>query len=215
MATIHKTTLKPGKLELLAAWLPGQPWYQGTGGTPQLGRAGGFRLDDPAGEVGIEFMVVTDTSGGGLDAYQVPLTYRGAPIAGPDADGALIGTAEHDVLGTRYVYDGVRDPVLLNQLIAFLNGAVQAQAQGVSDTPDPSVTAHLAGPRITVAAVTTVTSGRDGTDVALAGGPSVHIVRMLAAGGWAAAVDLPGYVQAPWTEPDGTVVRGLLATVRD
>ena len=29
MAIIHRTTLNPGKLELLAAWLPGQPWYRG------------------------------------------------------------------------------------------------------------------------------------------------------------------------------------------
>lgn len=28
MAVIHHTTLTPGKLELLAAWLPRQPWYQ-------------------------------------------------------------------------------------------------------------------------------------------------------------------------------------------
>ena len=27
MAVIHRTTLSPGKLELLAAWLPSQPWY--------------------------------------------------------------------------------------------------------------------------------------------------------------------------------------------
>jgi hypothetical protein len=33
---------------------------------PELARAGGFRLDDPQGEVGIEFMVVTDGSGGRL-----------------------------------------------------------------------------------------------------------------------------------------------------
>jgi hypothetical protein len=27
MAIIHRTTMSPGKLELLAAWLPAQPWY--------------------------------------------------------------------------------------------------------------------------------------------------------------------------------------------
>ena len=28
MAIIHNTTMSPGKLELLTAWLPGQPWYR-------------------------------------------------------------------------------------------------------------------------------------------------------------------------------------------
>ena len=49
MAIIHNTTMNPGKLDLLAAWLPAQPWYRQTGQEPELARAGGFRLDDPAG----------------------------------------------------------------------------------------------------------------------------------------------------------------------
>jgi hypothetical protein len=49
MAVIHQTTMSPTKLELLAAWLPGQPWYIGTGRAPDLARVGGFRLDDPRG----------------------------------------------------------------------------------------------------------------------------------------------------------------------
>src|ERR1700689_3232476 len=76
MAIIHHKTMSPGKLELLAAWLPAQPWYRQTGHQPELAKAGGFRLDDPQGEVGIEFMVVTDGSGHGATAYQVPLTHR-------------------------------------------------------------------------------------------------------------------------------------------
>ena len=62
MATIHRTTMAPTKLELLAAWLPQQPWFVGDD-RPALSRAGGFRLDDAAGEVGIEFMLVTDGAG--------------------------------------------------------------------------------------------------------------------------------------------------------
>ena len=27
MAIIHNTTMSPGKLELLTAWLPARPWY--------------------------------------------------------------------------------------------------------------------------------------------------------------------------------------------
>src|SRR3954447_26494255 len=61
MAVIHNTTMSPTKLELLARWLPEQAWYRGT--ADQLSRAGGFRLDDPGGEVGIELMVVGSGDG--------------------------------------------------------------------------------------------------------------------------------------------------------
>jgi Maltokinase N-terminal cap domain len=118
MAEIHKTTMTPGKLELLTAWLPTQPWYAGGDREPKLSKAGGFRLDDPQGEVGIEFMVVTDDSGDEPIAYHLPLTYRGAPLDG--ADPALICTAEHGVLGRRWIYDGAHDPVLLAEVLALL-----------------------------------------------------------------------------------------------
>lgn len=108
MAVVHNTTLTPGKMELLAAWLPTQPWYAGIE-QPQLTKAGGFRLDDPDGEVGIEFMAVTDSSDDQAFTYHVPLSYRGAPLDG--ADDALIGTTEHGVLGKRWVYDGAHDRV--------------------------------------------------------------------------------------------------------
>ena len=51
MAIIHDTTMSPGKLELLAGWLPAQPWYCGAGSEPALSKAGGFRLDDPQGRL--------------------------------------------------------------------------------------------------------------------------------------------------------------------
>ncbi|NEE40410.1 1,4-alpha-glucan branching protein, partial [Streptomyces sp. SID7982] len=87
----HRTTVTPTKLELITGWLPQQKWYAGPAGTPDLTSAGGFRLDDPAGEVGIEFMVVVDTAAGEPVAYLVPLSYRGAALE--DApDEALIGT---------------------------------------------------------------------------------------------------------------------------
>ena len=80
MSLIHHTTLKPTKLELLAKWLPSRPWYAAGAGAP-LSKVGGFRLDDPAGEVGIEFMVAAD----GSAAYHVPLTYRGSRPPDPAA----------------------------------------------------------------------------------------------------------------------------------
>ena len=36
MAVIYDTTMTPGKLELLATWLPAQPWYLDRGREPEL-----------------------------------------------------------------------------------------------------------------------------------------------------------------------------------
>ncbi len=143
MAIIHEAALVPSKLELLTAWLPGRPWYLGDRTVPLLTTAGGFRLDDPDGRVGLEFMAVTDASGDEPVTYHVPLSYRGAPLTG--ADDALIGTAEHGVLGTRWIYDGTRDPVLVGQLFALLLGETVPQAQSISDTVDPSVSISITG----------------------------------------------------------------------
>ena len=91
MAIIHEATMAPAKLELLTSWLPGRSWYPGGGVVPLLTKAGGFRLGDPEGKVGLEFMAVTDDSGDEPVTYHVPPSYRGAPLTGADA--ALIGTA--------------------------------------------------------------------------------------------------------------------------
>ena len=137
MSIIYRTTLTPGKLELLSEWLPTRPWYRLTGRAPELVKAGGFRLDDPEGEVGIEFMVAIDGSGAQPLAYHVPMTYRGLPLDG--GEDYLIGTTEHGVLGRRWIYDGTRDPVLITQLVALIQGEAQAQAQSQSHTPDRTV----------------------------------------------------------------------------
>jgi len=183
MATIHDTTMAPTKLQLLAGWLPRQPWYLDPGRPPALARAGGFRLDDPAGEVGIEFMLVT----AGDRTYVVPMTYRAAPL--PEAEEGLIGTSEHGVLGTRWIYDAEHDPVAAAQLLAFVIGAVEAQHQSESDTLDPTI-------------------GRSWTGN---GEPrEVELVRVLSAG----APEGRGSVDVDWTTPDGTRVRGPVAIVR-
>jgi Maltokinase N-terminal cap domain len=216
MAIIHDTTMSPGKLELLTAWLPAQPWYLDGGRAPRLAKAGGFRLDDPHGEVGIEFMVVTDGSGDGATAYQVPLTYRARALAGADA--GLIGTSEHGVLGHRWIYDGTRDPVLVAQLVALLQGAAEPQAQSVSNTLDSAVTVQLVRDgSLTVTGPVVAADGPSATDLrvetASVGGTqrgqlTVRVNRILRPAGGA---DQPG-LSAPWRLPDGTQVRGILAT---
>ncbi|RZS87322.1 hypothetical protein EV189_2747 [Motilibacter rhizosphaerae] len=118
MAIIHRAELTPGKLELLEQWLPRQSWYAGSA---PLERLGAYRFDDPAGEVGVEVLLV---SGGGR--WQVPLTYRAAPLDG--ADEHLVGTTQHSVLGHRWVYDGCADPVAVALLAdAVRTGAGEAQ----------------------------------------------------------------------------------------
>ncbi|MCX5193383.1 1,4-alpha-glucan branching protein [Streptomyces sp. NBC_00249] len=215
MAVIHHTTLSPTKLELLADWLPSRPWYRGESKTVPLARAGGFRLDDPAGEVGIEFMVVTDGSGPAPVSYLVPVTYRGAPLEGAEA--GLIGTLEHGVLGTRWVYDGAHDPVLVAQLLALLAGRAVPQAQSETDTPDPTVEVRPEGPGVPagLTAPGQVTDTAEGTAVAV--GPAgqepaltLTVVRALRPAS-AAGEDLRGQVLAGWSGADGAGERGVFA----
>ena len=227
MAVIHRTTLTPTKLELLTDWLPGQPWYADRGRAPELARAGGFRLDDPQGEVGIEFMVVTDGSDDQAVSYLMPMTYRASALAG--ADGALIGTTEHGVLGRRWIYDGIGDPVLVGQLAALIQGQAQPQMQSVSDTPDPTVTCVPVAVRMPMVVESAVAGdGPLGTElrVGTAGGDGqpggqlvITVNRVLRpddAGldrGPAGDADR-GRLSAPWRLPDGTPVRGCLAAAR-
>ncbi|GAA1258122.1 hypothetical protein GCM10009677_05960 [Sphaerisporangium rubeum] len=188
MAHIHRTTMTPGKLELLTGWLPKQSWYLNTAAPPELVKAGGFRLDDPEGEVGIEFMVVADTTPREPVAYLVPMTYRGAPLTDAPHD-ALIGTSEHGVLGRRWIYDALHDPVATTQLHALLRAEATPQHQSESDTPDPTVTVH-----------------RPLTDDPF----EIRLTRVLRP--LDPSAESPGSLTAGWTWPDGTTTRGVFAT---
>ncbi|KAF0846924.1 maltokinase N-terminal cap-like domain-containing protein [Nocardia caishijiensis] len=171
MAIIHQTTLTPSKLELLEAWLPTRRWYRGA--TPRLSKAGGFRLDDPDGVVGIEFLLLIDDSATGPQLYHVPLTYRGTPLTGA-ADG-LVGTTEHGVLGRRWVYDATRDPVAVNAVADLLAGRATAQAQNYSETVDSTVRVRRVDvPRTVVAPVDTDTH----TDLPTPSGPTLRVHRL-------------------------------------
>lgn len=120
MAIIHQAKLHPTKLELLQGWLPQQPWFTGDGSA--LSKAGSFRFDDSEGEVGLETILVAADDA----LFQVPLSYRGSPLR--DAGAHLIGTMQHSVLGTRWVYDAVGDPCYLDAVAAaILTGRPQAQ----------------------------------------------------------------------------------------
>ncbi|WP_018548816.1 maltokinase N-terminal cap-like domain-containing protein [Streptomyces sp. LaPpAH-108] len=215
MAVIHRTTLKPTKLELLTPWLPTRSWYRGGPGEPRLERTGGFRLDDPEGEVGIEFMVATDSAGPEPVAYLVPLTYRGAPL--PGAEHALVGTTEHGVLGKRWVYDGCHDPVLVGELLALIVGDAQAVAQSVTDTPDREVTrSHTGTPLPRTPFAPAPAEDADGTSVPAPGGATLRVHRVLRPvpeNPPACPGDAAGHVATGWPGPDGSRLRAVFVTL--
>ncbi|UQX88248.1 hypothetical protein M6D93_18465 [Jatrophihabitans telluris] len=215
MAVIHNTTLTPTKLELLTAWLPDQPWYQAVDAAPELSRAGGFRLDDPAGQVGIEFMLVVDVATGAAVSYLVPLSYRSERLH-PDGVG-LIGTTQHGVLGQRWVHDGAHDPVVAAQLLALLQRQAEPQSQSISNTTEPTVIAEFFAPPPIVAHRFSVSEGRQGTEIraeALDGtAVSMRLERRPRPGSDVdAEADALGRLTGGWTLPDASAVRGLLAT---
>ena len=136
MAIIHRAQLRPSKLELLAAWVPGRPWG-GAAADAELEQVAAYRFDDPAGEVGTETFVLR----AGDTLLHVPLSYRGAPV--PGLAEHLVGTTEHSVLGRRWCYDACADPVYVAALAAaVLTGAPQAEeyvvVDGGQERRDPS-----------------------------------------------------------------------------
>lgn len=126
MALMHKTTMAPTKLELLAAWLPAQPWFSGD--VHLLESLGGYRIDDSAGEVGIEGILLT---AGDETVYHVPLTYRGAALE--NGEEFLLGTSEHGVLGTRWISDAIGDPVFRAALAETIAHGGQQADEFVQD----------------------------------------------------------------------------------
>ena len=126
MALFHRAVITPTKEALIADWAPRQPWGPPDGGSMEF--IGSYRFDDPDGRVGMEIFVA-EADG---TVLQVPLTYRDEPLVG--ADDALICEMEHSVLGTRWVYDGLRDPRLVVMLAAVsLTGQGEALGMAVYD----------------------------------------------------------------------------------
>lgn len=126
MALYHVATVTPSKADILAAWVPAQAWAPTGEATVEL--IGAFRFDDPDGRVGMETHLVS------VDGVvlHVPLTYRDEPLDGAE-DGFIVET-EHSVLGTRWVYDGLRDPLCVTMLAAVaMTGQGEALGMVESD----------------------------------------------------------------------------------
>lgn len=131
VAEIIPATLTPSKQEVLTNWWPG------------FIEMGAFRLVDPAGEVGIDFVIGRD----GLDRLiQLPVTYRSSPL-----ESGQVGTLEHSELGTRYVSKALHDPVAVGEIVrVILSGDTEAERsdgksqflhiKGTGQTPTTEVT---------------------------------------------------------------------------
>lgn len=178
MGIVYAAELRPSKMELLAEWLPRQEWFDG--GDSPLVRLGSFRFDDPAGVVGTETILV----GAGTAVYQVPLTYRGAPLE--NAEAFLVGTMKHSVLGDRWVYDATGDPVYQGELAAalFAGKAAAVEYRDVDGKIEAlPATAELFSSGTGGADVPTtdnaVTATADGVTTIATGGLRINVLRVL------------------------------------
>lgn len=155
MALLHAASITPSKLEVLDSWVPTRPW----GSVGPFTQLGAFRFDDPAGDVGIETLIVKAPDGRVL---QIPLSYRHAPLEAPTAE--LIGTMHHSVLGQRFVYDGMTDPVVVQAIAtAIITAGTQAELQvdGEPDLRKPTATVRGTGYSGPVVEVPTILAGRE------------------------------------------------------
>jgi Maltokinase N-terminal cap domain len=199
VAKVHPgATLTPEFRWFVPRWVARQPWYAGDA-TPELRPVGFFRFEDPDGEVGIETHVLTD----GNAIYQIPMTYRRAPLPGV-AEAALISVSEHSVLGTRWIYDATADPVWRAALLRLIRSG------GCSD---PSMKKGAIGPVTARGQLLAATGFDDKLAV-------IDLRRMLTGNdpedlAGSVGADAAGVVHGTWrTSPEAAPVTGILAIVR-
>jgi hypothetical protein len=125
VALFHRATITPTKSDLITEWAPTQPWGPSSS-ADAIEVIGSYRFDDPNGRVGMEVHLVRAEGA----VFQVPLTYRDAPLDG--GEGALVTEMHHSVLGTRWVYDGLRDPQLV-MMLAGVTMTGQGEALGMAE----------------------------------------------------------------------------------
>lgn len=205
MALLHRAELRPSKLELLVPWLPGRSWFAGEAGA-EVTRVAAYRFDDPAGEVGVETLLVRAGDG---PVLQVPLTYRGAPLDG--ADDFFVGLVEHSVLGRRWVYDACGDPVYPPLLAA----AVLADAGQAEEYFEVDGRREVRPASMTMSGSRGSSDGGSATGGSAAGAPAVGPVTALRGGGVELAlvrrpvpadVPAPGGLTGAWPGQDAPVL---------
>ncbi|ROQ06340.1 trehalose synthase-fused probable maltokinase [Rathayibacter sp. PhB93] len=108
-------------IDRAAAWVADQRWYASKGRRPELEIRGEWRLERGDGDIVVHLVI--DRAGSSPVLYQVPVTVRSAPVAG--LEDALI---ESD--GTRFVYDGPRDPLFARALFELIADGGSSDAEG-------------------------------------------------------------------------------------
>ena len=167
-----------------------------------LSQIGSYRFDGPAGEVGIETHIVTSSSAAVL---QIPLTYRNEPLEGAEA--WLLGTMQHSVLGTRWIYDACGDAVYASELVRVIvtGGSEAALIVETSDGPverKSTVSVHGTGSgEAPESSITEVIPERVGTNTRIATGDLVVVVRH--------ALD------EDWTDSGSSALMGTWATMTE
>jgi hypothetical protein len=206
MAILHAAEIRPTKIELIREWAPTQPWF--VGDDQGLDVLGAYRFDDPDGEVGIETILVRSGDG---PILQIPLTYRGAPLAG--AEEWLITTMEHTALGDRWVYDACGDPVYAAAIVAaILTGGTEASVEreedGVRTPVEPSMRVTGSGSATEIDTVGLVdVRDHDGATLVITSLAEVEVLRVVGEA-WAIGGDT---LTAKWAGQDDPV---LLAVAR-
>lgn len=140
MALIYTAQLDPDKPE----WIRRRLVAHGLPEDVDAEKVGSYRFDDPAGEVGVESMIVRV----GDRLYQTAFAYRGeAPT-----EGDIVAEADHSVLGRRWVMDAATDPDARRILTAGLRGEIPQAVMDFHDesgtyleTRQPDVTLRLVG----------------------------------------------------------------------
>ena len=128
------------------------------------------------------------------------------------------------MLGHRWIYDAAHDPVLIAPLVALIQGDAEPQAQDVSNTVDPTVISRpVTGGSLTALGPAVTADEQSGTDLQVEtanvagarGRLIIRINRILRPGG-AAPASPSGQpcLSATWRLPEGTVVRGIIATAQ-
>ena len=208
--------LPPG----LSEWMSRQRWYGSKGREPQLRELGAWDLIDDRVGVAIRTFLLLDETAGSTTIYQVPLTFRQAPLTGYEH--ALIGTQVSVDSAEEHVYDGPQDPAYARALLQFIYGDQSANGNATlifaTGHRQPGVQpAEVAASRVLsgeqsntsiIYELTDANGNRQAPVIckvfrALRGGENPDVVTQsaLAAAGCALVPQPVGYVAGQWPDP--------------
>ncbi|MBN9238155.1 MAG: hypothetical protein BGO97_00620 [Micrococcales bacterium 70-64] len=106
-------------LAFLAPWMTGQRWFANRGALPVLEEIGWWEYASPEPGVRVVTHLLLDHTVGKPALYQVPLTYRPAPLAS-----GLVGE-----LDGVFVHDGPHDPAFTAALLAFIAEGAETKGE--------------------------------------------------------------------------------------